>query len=105
VVPGGDAVAGAEPVVAGAIGFDACGDGVGISAAAPPDVAIFGVAGFCSDCEPGVFIMWSCRALRVQAGVSPESERTYATIIHTCGVGILPPHDGIPFGRPSTIVW
>ena len=36
-------------------------------------------------------------------GSSPEN--IYNTIIHTCGVGILPPHDGMPFGRPSTIVW
>jgi hypothetical protein len=97
-------VPGVVLAAAGAIGFDACGDVVGISAPLP-GVDIFGVSACCSDCEPGVFIRWSCRALRDHDGVSPESDRTYATIIQICGVGMRPPHDGIPLGRPSAIVW
>jgi hypothetical protein len=48
--------------------------------------------------------MCSVRADRVLAGLSPLSERTYATSCHTCCAGTLPANDGMPFGRPCTIV-
>ena len=31
-------------------------------------------------------------------------ERMYATSCQTCSSGMWPPNDGMPFGRPSTIV-
>jgi hypothetical protein len=75
----------------------------GISAAGERNDHL-GFSALVSDCEPGYVIMCSARDDRAAEGASPLSDRTYATISHTCDAGIFPANEGMPLGRPSTIV-